>query len=409
MTKLLALSLLMILFLASCGRGAVTPTLPPATETIAIPTSTPVPPTPTPTDTPIPTLTSTSTPTATPIPIIYGPNNFPAGIDPLTGIHVANPALLDRRPIEVKVNFASRAIDRPTWGLSFADIVYEYYHNGGVSRFTAIFYGQDASEVGPVRSGRLLDDSLIRMYKSYFAYGGATPEIEVKFLNAPYANRLLREGQSAPCPPTNQVPFCRFEPTGIDALLTGTNQVSAYETQKNNGNTRQNLDGMYFAADTPAGGKAAGQIFTRYSYAIYSRWDYDPTSGTYLRFQDSQDDVNGAGEAYEPFIDRTTNQQITADNVVVLVVPDQYVQRPPNEIVDILLNGTGQAYAFRDGQVYDVRWNRPTTDSVLYLTFPDGTNYPFKPGTTWIQIVNKESTIKTPEDGSWHFTYYIRP
>jgi len=192
-------------------------------------------------------------------------------------------------------------------------------------------------------------------------------------------------------------------------LLAGTKQVSAFETKKGSDNTKQNLSGMLFAAVLPQGGKSANQVFTRYSYALYSRWDYDPSSGRYLRFQDSQNDENGAGEKYEPFVDRTTNKQIAADNVVVLVVPDEYAQRPPNEIVDILLSGEGQAYAFRDGQVYDVRWNRPTVDSVLYLTFPDGTRYPFKPGKTWIQIVNKESTVKTADDGSWHFTYYIRP
>ncbi len=407
MMKRLVLSLFLVVLLTSCGRGSATSTLTVPTEAAATSTSTLIPPTPTGTSAPTPT--GTTVPTATPLPIIYGPSNFPAGIDPLTGLQVADPALLERRPIEVKVNFASRAIDRPTWGLSFADIVYEYYHNGGISRLDAIYYGQDANEVGPVRSGRLLDDSLIRMYKSYFVYGGATPEIEVKFVNADYSNRLLREGQTAACPPTNEVPFCRYEPTGIQALLTGTNQVSAYETKKGNSNTRQNLDGMFFTEDTPQGGKSASQVFTRYSYALYSRWDYDPASGTYLRFQDSQDDLNGAGEKYEPFVDRNTSKQIAADNVVVLIVPDEYVQRPPNEIVDILLNGQGQAYAFRDGQVYDVRWNRPATDSVLYLTFPDGTNYPFKPGSTWFQIVNKESTVKTLEDGSWHFTYYIRP
>jgi hypothetical protein len=407
MTKRLVLSLFLVLFLTSCGLGTTNKTTPIPTATVITQTATRLSPTATGTSTPTPTSTPTLTPT--PPPVVYGPGNFPADIDPLTGIQVTDTAVLNRRPIEIKVNFASRAIDRPTWGLSFADIVYEYYHNGGISRLNAIYYGQNASEVGPVRSGRLLDDSLVRMYKSYFAYGGATPEIERILVNADYANRLLREGVTAVCPPTDEVPFCRYEPKGSDILLTGTNQISAYETKKNTGNTKQNLDGMLFAMNTPQGGDSAGQIFTRYSYALYSRWDYDPATGRYLRFQDSQDDINGAGEKYEPFTDRLTNKQIATDNVIVLIVPDDYVQRPPNEIVDIKLSGQGQAYAFRDGQVYDVRWNRPTTDSVLYLTFPDGTHYPFKPGSSWIQIVNKESTIKTLDDGSWHFTYYIRP
>jgi hypothetical protein len=405
MTRRIILSLFLVVLLTSCNSGTSANKTP--TNAAKDMTATPLPAS----ETPVSTATSTTEPTATatPVPVVYGPDNFPAGIDPLTGLVVSDTTQLDRRPISIKVNFASRNTDRPTWGLSFADIVYEYYHNGGVSRFHAIFYGENSDEVGPVRSGRLLDDSLVQMYKSYFAYGGATAEIEKKFMSAAYANRLLLEGGTNVCPPGEESPFCRFEPKGVDILLSGSRQVSAYETAKGNDNTKQNLDGMLFEAATPDDGKSTNQIYTRYSYAIYSRWDYDASSGRYLRFQDSQNDENGAGEKYESFVDRTTDQQIAADNVVVLVAPDEYAQRPPNEIVDIHLTGEGQAYAFRDGQVYDVRWNRPSTDSVLYLTYSDGTRYPFKPGKTWIQIVNTNSTIKTADDGSWHFTYAILP
>ncbi len=407
MLKHIIPSLVLVILLTSCGLGTASrPTSQPTATSLLL---TSAPPSATATSTSAPTATSTTAPTSTPNPIVYGPDNFPANVDPLTGLVVTDTAVLNRRPVEVKVNFASRAIDRPTWGLSFADIVYEYYHNGGISRFNAIFYGQNASEVGPVRSGRLLDENLIQMYKSYFAYGGATPEIEKVLLNADYSARLLREGGSTACPPTNAVPFCRFEPTGSDILLTGTGQVSAYETSKNNDNTRQNLNGMVFTAATPQGGTASKQIYTRYSFAIYNRWDYDSTTGRYLRFQDSQNDENGAGEKYEPFIDRITSQQIAADNVVILLVPDDYAQRPPNEIVDIHLTGSGDAYAFRDGQDYKVQWNQPSIDSVLYLTFADGTRYSFKPGSTWFQIVNTKSTPKNQDDGSWRFTYYINP
>ena len=47
-----------------------------------------------------------------------------------------------------------------------------------------------------------------------------------------------------------------------------------------------------------------------------------------------------------------------------------------------VVSGSGPAYAFRDGMVYEVRWNIPAPDSVLYLTNPDGTPFPYKPGNT---------------------------
>jgi hypothetical protein len=99
-----------------------------------------------------------------------------------------------------------------------------------------------------------------------------------------------------------------------------------------------------------------------------------------LRFQDAAEDT-GQGEAYEPLTDRLSEEQIAADNVVIVLVRHDYYWRSPDgrqEILDILLSGSGPAYAFRDGQVYEVEWNRPALDSVLYLTFPDGSDYAFQ-------------------------------
>jgi len=78
----------------------------------------------------------------------YGPSNFPADVDPLTGQKVTNPALLQRRPMVIKVQNLPRT-GRPQWGLSLADIVFEYYTEEGTTRFAAVFYGNDASMVGP--------------------------------------------------------------------------------------------------------------------------------------------------------------------------------------------------------------------------------------------------------------------
>ena len=54
---------------------------------------------------------------------------------------------------------------------------------------------------------------------------------------------------------------------------------------------------MRFTDQPPAGGELGEQITTRYSISAYNRWDYDPASKQYLRFQDTQEDQNGQGEA----------------------------------------------------------------------------------------------------------------
>ena len=44
---------------------------------------------------------------------------------------------------------------RPQSGLSSADVIFETVAEGGITRFLAIFYCQNASYVGPVRSARM--------------------------------------------------------------------------------------------------------------------------------------------------------------------------------------------------------------------------------------------------------------
>lgn len=404
MIKKISIGLLVAFLLVGCGQLAGSPTTSPTIQP-KINTNTPSPSaTITKTPTLTPTITQTPTPSQTPTPAVYGPSNFPTDIDPLTGLQVSDPKLLERRPIAVKVNVVPRSSNRPPWGLSFADIVYDYYHNGGYSRFHAIFLGNNASLVGPIRSGRLLDYELVHMYQSIFAYGSADALINQRLLNSDFADRVILEGNQVPCPPTTSDPLCRYEPNTYDLLLGDTAAMSAHVTVKGISNGRQNLDGMTFNPTEPVSGTIGTQVYVRYSGDNYTRWDYDAANGKYLRFQDNVFDT-GQGEEYAPLIDKLNKQQISASNVVVILARHEYYQQPPNEIIDILLSGTGTAYAFRDGKMYQVVWNRPTINSVLSLTYPDGTPFPYKPGTTWFQIVGVTTKATQESTGAWRFNF----
>ena len=360
----------------------------------ASPTASPSP-SPSPTITPTPTVTPTPPPSATPLPQDLGPANFPADVNPLTGLEVANPALLDRRPMAVKVQMFPRG-QRPPWGLTQADIVFDYYQNDGLTRLYALFYGEDAEVIGPIRSARLLDNRLTRMYRSIYAFGGADQRILNVLLNSEYVDRLVLQGPNSP--------MYREDPNGANYLLTGTQKLVDHIQSKGVANGRQVLDGMKFQLEPPAGGQAGSQLFVRYSISSYTRWDYDPATGSYLRFQDTQED-SGGGEAYAPLLDRNNDQQISAENVVVVFAThNDYLQNGRYNIVDILLDYQGLAYLFRDGQAYQVSWSRPALESVLTLVGADGAPFPFKQGNTWFQVVGQYTQIPQRGDGGvWRF------
>lgn len=322
-------------------------------------------------------------------------------VDPLTGLMVADPGLLARRPLLVKVENVPRS-HRPQWGLSNADIVYEYYTEQGMTRFAAVFYGQDAKMVAPIRSGRFFDVNLVRMYKAIFAFGSAWEKVLDRLKNSEFADRLVIEGGNN-CPP-----MCRYEPNRANLLYTDTAKLSAYATKIGVSNTQQDLSGMTFQAAAPQGGSPAEKLYFRWSTATYNRWDYDPTSGRYLRWQDQQDDPDGKHEVYTQLTDRNNKQPIGAENVVVLLMPYSYVVRnSETEVFDMDFMGIGKGYVARDGKIYPVQWQRMDRDQVVQLLGEDGQPFPLKPGVTWYEVLHTTSTI-TQEGQDWRFNF-IKP
>ncbi len=389
MKRLLYVFLSLTVLLAACGPAApaagptTTPTL---TETAASPA----------TEQPTAETTPTQSLPTLPIPAEgYGPSNFPSNVDPLTGLQVADPALLERRPMLIKVSNIGRN-NRPQWGLSLADTVFEYYTEEGNTRFAAIFLGNNADKVGPIRSGRFIDAHLVRGYKALFVFGSAYIAEMKRYTSSDFADRLFIGGEDS------NSPFSHYDPNGYDFLLVDTAALSAYATSKGVENGRQNLDGMTFKPEPPAGGAPGTQVYIRYSGVIYNRWDYDPTTGKYLRFADAANDYDNVKEVYAQLTDRLTNRPIAFDNLVVLYATHELYSLG---IYDIQLIGSGDGVAFRDGQAYQVKWSRGSND-VVSLTNLDGTPFPFKPGTTWFSVVGATTQL-TQTDQYLRFTHYM--
>ncbi len=393
--KIIILILIGVGIFAGCTATPAAPTatpLPP-TETMVLATQTPVP-----TATPEPTETPTLEPTPSYPPEGLGPANFPTDVNPLTGLAVSDPQILNRRPVLIKIQNLPRK-DRPQYGVSFADWVYEYYTEFGSTRFAALYYGQDAEQIMPIRSARFIDVNLIRMYKPIFIFGSAYEAVWMRLVNSEFANQLVLENSNS-CPS-----ICRFDPNGLNYLSANTKELQKYLSANAIDNSKQNLDGLFFRVQPPDFGKSASQVFARFSGAIYNRWDYDPGTGKYLRFSDAEDDVERKNEVYAPLTDAITGKQIAMDNLVILTVRHEEVDpRPETEVLDLSLLGTGKAYVARDGQIFEVNWQRLSENQVLTLVSPDGTLFPMKPGNTWVEVMSLNTKVEQL-DNAWRFTF----
>ncbi|MGC8856700.1 MAG: DUF3048 domain-containing protein [Anaerolineae bacterium] len=410
--------MLLLIFLVSC-LPAEQAAIPPAT-----PTATPFQPQPGVFDSPyaaaipvLPAPNATSDPTAAalpqPTPAVLlstaGQNVSlsPLYTDPLTGLSPTDPALLNRRPLAIKIANAPDYI-RPQSGLSLADVVFEYYIEWGDTRFIAIFYGNNAERIGPVRSGRFFDEHIVRMYHAFYAFKYADPRVYSYFQGGDLEPFLVVPAFGE-CPPFLKVK--RRLPNG--AIVEDYNSVyfdltrwPTCAAKRKVDNTRPLLRSGFFseqAADSPF---PAQRIYTFYSPYNYNYWQYDAQNHNYVRYQETSNALDGKPEAYAPLSDALTGQPITAANVIVLFVPHTFADanQAEDEVYHIDLLNSGEAYVFRDGLAYPARWYRDHPDQPLLITTLWNTPIYLHPGNTFYEVIGTSST--TSQDGAdWRFTF----
>jgi hypothetical protein len=347
-----------------------TATLTPISVQLATATSTPLPP---PTATPVLTLTSMPTPTLEP-----EPTSPPVDVCPLTGQGVSDVAVLERRPLAVKIsNFPP--IVRPQAGLSYADVVFEHLSEAGLTRLTAIFLSKSVEKVGSIRSARLLDLEIPAMFKAMFAYSGASGGVKQKIMESDFFDRVIS-------PDFGHAGFVRIPSEGkaYEHTLFSDTQSLWKIAEERGLNQRQDLSGWTFSEQPPEGGSAATSIEVLYTPKYASaEYQYDPGRQAYLR------SIFG-----EPHGDELTGEQIAARNVVVLwanhletdIVEDSTGPRVYYSI-EIQLWGEGRAMVFRDGQAFEGKWVRPNRPDLVRFVDHAGNPIPLKPGNTWIQVV----------------------
>lgn len=321
--------------------------------------------------------------------------------NPLTGLPVANPALLERRPIAIKVGNSPDYV-RPQSGLSLADVVYEYYIEWGDSRFIAIFYGNDSPHVGPVRSGRYFDEHVTRMYNAFLVFKFADPR-ELNYLRASdLANYLITPGFGA-CPPFVDGVVGRED---YNNYFFDTAQWAKCAVKKGVDNVRHAMSGGFFSQEVPPSDLIVNRIYTYFSVYSYNYWQYDPSLHKYFRYQEANDMVNGRTEAYAPLSDAETGLPVTADNVVILFVPYTFATRneAEDEVYHVDLVDSGNAYVFRDGVAIPATWERIDQNQPILLTSLLGTPIYLHPGQTFYEVIGTTSSY-TQNGTDWLFQF----
>ena len=321
-------------------------------------------------------------------------------LNPLTGLLPADTALLSRRPLAIKVANYPRYI-RPQSGLTLADNVFEYYIEGGLTRFIAIFYGNSSEWVGPVRSGRYFDENIQRMYQAFLVFKFADPRVLDYFKQSDFAQFIVVPGTGS-CPPFKLLPTRHIEVYNNSYFYT-PNWDDCITSNHLDNNPPQYHSG-FFNELSPISDLQATRIVTYYSYDSYNYWDYDLNTKQYLRYQETHDMRNGKPEEYMPLTDNVTGDQVHASNVVMLYAVHTFANTydQEDEVYHIDLTGSGDAYVFRDGVGLPAHWDRTNENQPLMLRGVDNSLIYLRPGITFYEVLGTHSFMDQ-ENGEWHF------
>jgi hypothetical protein len=265
------------------------------------------------------------------------------------------------------------------YGFAEADLVYEYIMEGrGVTRYTAIFLGNESERIGPMRSGRLVNLYLTPQYGAALAVSGAGGDVNwwLTFkMPAPYLSIDLDDPSQVKyafniwgLAPSKVLEFNTRMWTGTDLLRRWLSDKKAEQDSK--------LRGFLFSEQAPSGapGKSVSVPFP----AVVT-WSYDAASGRYLR------SMGGV-----PHNDAASGKQLSAANVIILTVSHEktdYVEDSSGATsIRIITVGEGPATILRDGVAIKGTWKAGDTSMPEFFDAA-GKPIPLKPGNSWFELI----------------------
>jgi hypothetical protein len=294
-------------------------------------------------------------------------------VAPLTGLPDPSGAAAGRPVLTVKIE--NTPISRPQAGLDAADVVWEEVVEGGITRFAAMFQSTGADVIGPIRSVRLTDQSIVWPVGGIFAYSGGAQYAIDSIKTAPVT--LVDESKA------RSAMFRDRSRRAPDNLFGHTDPLWAFGGQPV---PPPPLFTYRTTGESPKGRPATtATIGFSAGYAVTYTWD--AAGGTWKRSMSGR-----------PFT-VSSGQQVAPANVVIEVV--QYQGGAGNKGAEGALTGTGRLLVLTAGQVVEGTWSRPDKAKPARLLDASGREIGLTPGRTWVELPDTSYAVTvSPAPGS---------
>ncbi len=287
-----------------------------------------------------------------------------------------------KRPLAVMIDNTAGGV--PQAGLDRADLVYEAFVEGGITRFMAVFWRREADLVLPVRSARTPFVIWASELDALFAHAGAAQTGNEADAGAQIAEWKVRDLDAFAPELSNAFHRIadRFAPYNL-ATSTEALRKAAAET---------GMEGVSFTSSWTfaddrsrgSGGVAAGGIEISFRNQRFPndliQWKWEPLANEYVRYQWGGTHTNLPGL-----------QPLRFKNVVVMRVPLNVVDSSGHVVLQQF--GEGLAQIFVDGLVVEGKWRK--ADRAARTRFFDGAGreIAFNRGPILIEVLGPGSLI----------------
>ncbi len=313
---------------------------------------------------------STAAPATTAAPTTTEPTTTTtaaAPTSPLNGLPVDDATSLDRRVIAVKIDNHPDA--RPQSGLQEADVVYELIVEGGLTRFIAMFLQSDSDYIGPIRSLRPTDPTLVKPLGATLQISGGQFWIRAIATNAdvpfiqettPNTFRIPSDGRARE----------RTLFGSTDGMRTKADEIDAPDTPPQ----------PWFAFGEPTPSTTpARSINIDWSQGSNVTWAYN--GAQYLRYN---------GDRLHNWEDADGSVGPVRFDTLVVLTAQQYTAVPPaagRSVPALETVGEGEAMVFSNGVVVEGTWARDDIADPFVLTTGSGSEIVLPPGRLWVSVV----------------------
>ena len=303
-------------------------------------------------------------------------------MSPLTGKDIPPELWLNRPKRVLAFKIDNNINARPQSGLQEADSVFEILVEGGMTRFLAFFLDNTSKYLGPIRSARPTDPTLVRPYDGTLVVSGATGglipsivELGVPVLEEVSSPAMFRIGsRNAPHNLYADTELIRevIDSRGFKFLQPGPQPLYSFGFDQNNWSS------------------GANKITIEYSDFTTVIWKID--GSRYSRF--IIDGYSSEKEAVpHNFISQDGNYTDILSAETIVVIKGALYKDKATTLPSILTVGIGDLIIFNDGDYVQGTWRR--TDISESFEFFDLNQNPIEvpPSSQWIHIVPNEGQI----------------